>query len=80
MCILGSAYAYDPYRPPAGYIRWAVGKNLEPGAIAVLHDGGGDRTRSVAALDGIIDAAEARGLRLVTVSDLLAAEPRDSPR
>lgn len=79
VCVLGSAYAYDPYRPPAAYIRWVIGRNLEPGAIVVLHDGGGDRSRSVAALEGIIDAAEARGLRLVTVSELLregGARPR----
>jgi peptidoglycan/xylan/chitin deacetylase (PgdA/CDA1 family) len=76
VCVLGSAYAFDPYRPPAGYIRWAIGKNLEPGAIAVLHDAGGDRSRSVAALEGIIDIAEAKGLRLVAVSELLAARER----
>ena len=70
-CVLGSAYAFDPYRPPEAYIRWVIGKNLEPGAIAVLHDAGGDRTRSVAALDGIIDTAQRKGLKLVTVSELL---------
>lgn len=75
VCVLGSAYAFDPYRPPAAYIRWVIAKNLEPGAIAVLHDAGGNRSSSVAALDGIIDAAQAKGLRLVTVSELLAAQP-----
>jgi len=72
-CVLGSAYAYDPKRPPAGYIRWAITKNLGPGTIVVLHDAGGDRSNTVAALPGILAAGRARGLRFVTVSDLMTA-------
>jgi peptidoglycan-N-acetylglucosamine deacetylase len=72
-CVLGSAYAYDPKRPPTAYIRWAVTKNLRPGAIVVLHDSGGDRSKTVAALPGILDAGRAKGLRFVTVSDLMTA-------
>lgn len=72
-CVLGSAYAYDPKRPPAAYIRWAVAKNLGPGAIVVLHDAGGDRSNTVAALPGILDAGRAKGLRFVTVSELMSA-------
>ena len=72
-CVLGSAYAFDPYRPPAGYIRWAVGKNLGPGVIIVLHDSGGNRSNTVAALEGILAAAQNRGLRWVTLSELVAA-------
>lgn len=74
-CVLGSAYGYDPQRPPAAYIRWAVARNLRPGAIVVLHDAGGDRANTVAALPGILEAGRAKGLRFVTVSDLLAAPP-----
>jgi peptidoglycan/xylan/chitin deacetylase (PgdA/CDA1 family) len=72
-CVLGSAYAYDPKRPPAGYIRWAITKNLGPGTIVVLHDAGGDRSNTVEALPGILAAGRAKGLRFVTVSDLMAA-------
>jgi peptidoglycan/xylan/chitin deacetylase (PgdA/CDA1 family) len=72
-CVLGSAQAYDPRRPPTGYIRWAIARNLRPGAIVVLHDAGGDRSNTVAALPGILEAGRSRGLRFVTVSDLLAA-------
>jgi peptidoglycan/xylan/chitin deacetylase (PgdA/CDA1 family) len=70
--VLGSSYAWDPAQPPAGYIRWAISKNLEPGAIAVLHDAKGDRANTVAALDGILADARAKGLRWVTLSELLA--------
>jgi peptidoglycan/xylan/chitin deacetylase (PgdA/CDA1 family) len=75
-CVLGSAYAYDPKRPPAVYIRWAITKNLGPGTIVVLHDAGGDRSNTVEALPGILAAGRAKGLRFVTVSDLMAA-PRE---
>ena len=41
------------------------------GAVALLHDGGGDRSRTVAALDQLIPALERQGYRFTTVSDAL---------
>lgn len=70
--VLGSSYAWDPAQPPTAYIRWAIGKNLAPGAIVVLHDAKGDRSNTVAALDGILADARGKGLRCVTLSELLA--------
>jgi peptidoglycan/xylan/chitin deacetylase (PgdA/CDA1 family) len=75
VAVLGSAYPYDPRRPPAAFIRWLVSKNLAPGAIVILHDGGGDRSRTVAALPGILEAGRSKGLRFVTVGELRAAAP-----
>ncbi len=72
-CVLGSAYAFDPYRPPAGYIRWVIGKNIKRGVIVVLHDSGGNRSNTVSALEAILETGESRGLRWVTLSELLAA-------
>lgn len=72
-CVLGSVQAWDPKRPPAAYIRWAIAKGLAPGAIVVLHDAGGNRSNTVAALPGILEAGRARGLRFVTVSELMTA-------
>jgi len=72
-CVLGSVQAYDPRRPPAAYIRWVVSRNLGPGAIVVLHDAGGDRSNTVEALPGILEAGRAMGLRFVTVSELMTA-------
>jgi peptidoglycan/xylan/chitin deacetylase (PgdA/CDA1 family) len=72
LTVLGSAYAWDPYRPPARYIEWVVAKNLRRGAIVVLHDAGGDRSHTVAAVPAILQAARDKGLRLVTLSELLA--------
>ena len=38
-----------------------------PGAIVLLHDGGGDRSATVAALPGIIDGLRRLGLTLATL-------------
>ncbi len=69
--VLGSAYPYDPRHPPAAYIRWLVAKNLAPGAITILHDGIPDSSRTVEALPGILDAGKRKGLRFVTLGELL---------
>lgn len=69
--VLGSAYASDPSMPAVTYIRWALCQMLEPGRIMVLHDGRRNRRRTVQALPAILDEADRRGLRGVTVSELL---------
>ncbi|MBU4435730.1 MAG: glycosyltransferase [Alphaproteobacteria bacterium] len=46
-----------------------------PGQVILLHDAGGDRSRTVAALPGLIDALRARGYRLVTVGELAGLSP-----
>jgi peptidoglycan/xylan/chitin deacetylase (PgdA/CDA1 family) len=70
-CVLGSAYPFDPAHPPSAYIRWLAVKNLEPGVIVVLHDGIPDPSRTLAVLDDILAAGRRKGLRFVTVSELL---------
>ena len=72
--VLGSAYAFDPYRPPRKYIEWAITRALKPGAIIVLHDSGGDRSNSVAALPAIIENAQAAGYRFVKLSEHVPME------
>ncbi|MCC6829537.1 MAG: glycosyltransferase [Novosphingobium sp.] len=47
------------------------------GQIVLLHDGGGDRAQTIAALPRIIDGLRARGYRFVPVSTL-AGLPRDA--
>lgn len=70
-CVLGSAYPYDGNHTPSWYIRWLTAKNLAPGAIVILHDGIPDPTRMIEALDAILTAGEAKGLRFVSVGELL---------
>lgn len=45
------------------------------GAVILMHDGGGDRSQDVAALPRIIEAFQAAGYELVTMNDLLKADP-----
>lgn len=64
------------YRLPgrAAIIRAATA-GARPGAIILLHDGGGNRSETVAALPVIIAQLRARGYRLVTVPRLLLDNP-----
>jgi len=70
-CVLGCAYPHDPLRPPVWYIRWLIEKNLVPGAIIILHDGISNPSRSLQALPRILDAAHRKGLRFVSISELI---------
>ena len=45
--------------------------NAHPGAIVIMHDGGGDRSQTLAALPDVIDTLRARGYTFVTVTQLL---------
>jgi peptidoglycan/xylan/chitin deacetylase (PgdA/CDA1 family) len=78
--VLGSAYPYDPLHPPSAYIRWLIAKNLAPGVIVILHDGIAEPSNSIAALEGILVAGHQKGLRFVTVGDLLEAGAQEEPR
>ncbi len=72
-CVLGSSYAFDPYQPPAGFIALLIRRTLRPGGVIVLHDGGGDRSNTVAALPEIIREARSRGFRFSRLSDMADA-------
>lgn len=53
--------------PGASVIAQRVLSSLRPGAIVILHDGGGDRSQTVAALPTIVNGIRAAGYQLVTV-------------
>ncbi len=57
----------DYLRPGASVIVQRVLNALHPGAVVGMHDGGGDRSQTVAALPAIIDGARAAGYRFVSV-------------
>jgi peptidoglycan-N-acetylglucosamine deacetylase len=50
-------------------------QGAKPGAIILMHDAGGDRSETVAAVPQIIRGLRARGYRLVTVPRLLLDNP-----
>ncbi|MDB5462122.1 MAG: polysaccharide deacetylase, partial [Phenylobacterium sp.] len=49
-----------------------------PGQVILLHDSGGDRSWTVKALPGLIDALRAHGYKLVTVADLAEMTPQQA--
>ncbi|MFL5891640.1 MAG: polysaccharide deacetylase family protein [Solirubrobacterales bacterium] len=61
----------DWSRPGSSAIYSRVLSAARPGAIVIMHDGGGDRRQTVAALPRIIKTLRGRGYHLVTVSKLL---------
>jgi cellulose synthase/poly-beta-1,6-N-acetylglucosamine synthase-like glycosyltransferase len=66
----------DWSRPGADVILRRVKEQRKDGNIILLHDAGGDRSQTVEALPRIIDWLEARGDRIVSISELLNI-PRD---
>ena len=70
----------DWQRPPADVIVSRVISGVtDPnpdvrGNVVLLHDAGGDRSQTLAALPNLIDALRAKGFELVTVSDLVGLQ------
>jgi peptidoglycan/xylan/chitin deacetylase (PgdA/CDA1 family) len=63
--LLWSVDTKDFQKPPPEAIVTAVMANVQPGGIVLLHDGGGDRNTTLAALPHIIDQLQAAGYTLV---------------
>ena len=61
----------DWSNPGSGAVYSRVVGAVNPGSIVVLHDGGGTRADTLAALPQIIETLRGRGYRLVTVTELL---------
>ena len=61
----------DWARPGTGAIYSTVVGNAHPGAIVIQHDGGGDRSETLAALPQEIATLRSRGYQFVTVTQLL---------
>ncbi len=61
----------DWSNPGTGAIYAGVVGHVQPGSIVVMHDGGGPRSETLAALPRVIDTLRGRGYRFATVTDLL---------
>ena len=70
-CALGSVYPFDPQVPSSWFATHHVLWNVRPGSIIVLHDYGARGERTATALATILPALNRRGLRVVTLSELL---------
>ncbi len=52
-------------------------KDSKPGGIVLMHDGGGNRSKTVQALPEIISNFRKQGYRFVTIPELLEMEDTD---
>lgn len=64
------------YAVSAPLIVHNVLSQVYPGAIVLMHDGGGNRSATVQALPQIIEGLQKSGYRFVTVPELLAAQAK----
>ena len=61
----------DWSKPGSGAVYSRIVGAARPGSIILMHDGGGDRSGTLAAMPRIIDTLRGRGYRFATVTELL---------
>jgi peptidoglycan/xylan/chitin deacetylase (PgdA/CDA1 family) len=66
--VVWSADPSDYRRPPVGTIVARVMSQVRPGVIILMHDGGGDRSNTIAAVPIIIDTLRKQGYSFDTLS------------
>jgi peptidoglycan/xylan/chitin deacetylase (PgdA/CDA1 family) len=72
-CALGSIYPYDATIASTTFSSWYILRNVQPGAILVLHDGGARGRRTARVLRKVLPELHRRGFQVVTLSELVAA-------
>jgi peptidoglycan/xylan/chitin deacetylase (PgdA/CDA1 family) len=75
LMVLWTVDSLDYRQPGANVIVERVVQGARPGAIILMHDAGGTRTQTLAALPAIIKRLRARRYRLVTVPRLVLDDP-----
>jgi peptidoglycan-N-acetylglucosamine deacetylase len=81
LMVLWTVDTRDFSQPGIRRIIYTAVSGARPGAIILMHDGGGPRSETIAALPRIILRLRQRGYRLVTVAQLVSDDPppRDQP-
>ena len=75
LAVLWTVDPRDFTRPGVRAIVHNVMASVKPGAIVMLHDAGGERSQTIAALPQIIRRLRKRGYELVTVPRMLVDDP-----
>jgi peptidoglycan-N-acetylglucosamine deacetylase len=75
LAVLWTVDTKDFTRPGTKAIVQRTVDGARNGAIILLHDGGGDRSQTLAALPAIIHRLRTRGFQLVTVPQMLLHDP-----
>ncbi|MBD0300618.1 MAG: polysaccharide deacetylase family protein, partial [Tolypothrix sp. T3-bin4] len=75
--VMWSADSIDYSNPALPRLISNVTRASKPGGIVLLHDGGGNRSRTVQALPQIISHFKKQGYSFVTVPELLEMQNKD---
>nr|WP_244141894.1 polysaccharide deacetylase family protein [aff. Roholtiella sp. LEGE 12411] len=75
--VMWSADSIDYKLPTVPHLINNVIKDSKPGGIVLMHDGGGNRSRTVQALPEIIGNFRKQGYRFVTIPELLEIQDTD---
>ena len=75
LMVLWTVDTDDYLRPGVAVIVHRALAGARPGAIILMHDAGGTRTQTIAALPLIVHALRRRGYRLVTIPQLILDDP-----
>jgi peptidoglycan/xylan/chitin deacetylase (PgdA/CDA1 family) len=75
LTVLWSIDSEDYTRPGVAGIVHNVVSRARPGSIVLMHDAGGERSETIAALPAIVSTLRKRGYRFVTVPRLLLENP-----
>ncbi|WP_020521503.1 bifunctional polysaccharide deacetylase/glycosyltransferase family 2 protein [Catelliglobosispora koreensis] len=79
VAVLSDVDTKDWKRPGTDAIVKAGTPEVVAGAVVLMHDGGGDRSQTVAALDVMLPALKAKGYRFETVSKAAGAPSAMTP-
>jgi peptidoglycan/xylan/chitin deacetylase (PgdA/CDA1 family) len=75
LMVLWSIDTQDYLHPGVAAIVYRAVSAAAPGAIILMHDAGGNRAQTIAALPLIVGALRGRGYKLVTVPELILQDP-----
>jgi peptidoglycan-N-acetylglucosamine deacetylase len=75
--VMWSADSIDYKQPAVPRLLNNVIRDSKPGGIVLMHDGGGNRSKTVQALPQIIENFRKQGYRFVTVPELLEMQDKD---
>lgn len=78
LMVLWSVDTQDYQMPGADALAKKVLADARPGSIVLMHDAGGDRSQTVAALPKIIKGLKKKGYKFVTVPRMLVGQPPPS--
>lgn len=72
-CALGSVYPFDAAIPSSAFATRYLLRNVRPGAVVVLHDGGDRGVRAAKVLGEVLPELRRRRYRVVSLSELIAS-------